>query len=397
MSYPLFWLFTAVSFFSHGQAWVRLPDLPGQGRDDGVAAVVNNKAYFGSGLREGTGLGDDFHELNLATQTWGPVAPLPVGAQRQYASSFHTLAGFFIVAGEQPDGLTTGMYKYEAGNNTWVSKAPKPGNGILGMCCFEFGNKVVFAGGRLGDGSLSHEVWEYDIAGNSWTQKNNVPFGGRWRACGTVWNNTGYLLFGMDDDDVFRNEMYSYDPGTDTWTEITEFPGNGRTYATMQTVSNRLVIFAGIDSLSNYYNDLWFFDPVWGVWSTGPSMPAAARKGGMSVTANGKFYYSCGIRADDSRLGETWMLDLPTAIAEAEKSGDFLMYPNPVKERLNVRCKPPLKEIALIDISGRQIPVEMTNSDDSQFQTDLTGLPAGVYILKAESSEGTVYRKLVKE
>ncbi len=375
------------------QVWTQLPDFPAQKRDDGVAAVVNSTLFFGTGLREGVGLGEDVYAFDLSTEVWKKIAPLPPGAQRQYASAFSVNDGFYMLTGQGPDGLTATMYKYNVADNNWVVRAPFPGGGILGLCCLNFGDQVIFAGGRFSDGSLSRQVWAYHVETDTWTRRRDVPFGGRWRACATVWRNIGYLLFGQDESDRYRNELYAYDPTTDTWDAVSSFPGPGRNYATVQAADNRLLIFAGIDSSITYHRDLWIFDPVWKTWSAGPSLPGVGRKGGMSTVANGIFYYSCGISPGDLRLSETWQFKLPQGMG-TESDSAVVVFPIPCEGELFVQGSV-TESLKLLDVGGYpvQAPVSGYGSD---WKMNLGALPSGLYVLEINTPSGVLRKRIVR-
>lgn len=392
-------LFSILPLCFYAQGWLQLPDFPGLERDDGVAIRVNDKAYFGTGLREGFTLGSDFYALDLNALTWTSITAMPTGTQRQYASAFAGQESFYVLAGEGLNGLTTDMYKYSLVTNNWTEVAPKPGNGILGMCSFEFGDKVIFAGGRFSDGSLSNEVWEYNITSDNWTQKNNFPFGGRWRASGTVYNNTGYFMFGMDSTDSFRKDLYAYSLVTDSWTKLGDFPGPGRTHATLKVTGNQLILFGGIDSLGNYYNDLWRFNPVQNSWSQGPTLPSFGRKGGMGLSLGAKFYYSCGVTATE-RLKQTWMFELNTGIKENIRQPEVSFFPNPVGDYIYLDAgNEHLTELILIDRLGREIR-KLPCPEDNQhlLQLGLNGLQTGIYYLKiTDENHYFTVKKLVKE
>lgn len=170
------------------QGWTQLPDLPAQKRDDGVAIAAGTTLYFGTGLREGAGLGEDFYALDISSNSWRKTTALPSGAQRQYAGAFKTPNGFCVIGGEGINGPLNNVYCYDAVADSWQEKAPRPGAGILGMCCLEFEDRMILVGERFPDGSLSREVWEYRTATDHWSRKRDVPFGGRWRASATVYN-----------------------------------------------------------------------------------------------------------------------------------------------------------------------------------------------------------------
>jgi N-acetylneuraminic acid mutarotase len=321
------------------QTWLQLADFPGLKRDDGVAVTVNNLCYFGTGLKEDWTYGNDFYVLNPTTNTWSAIPLMPGGQQRQYACAFKGLNSFFVFGGDGVSGPLNNLYKFDIASATWSVRASKPGNGVFGSICFEFGNKVIIIGGKFqGNQPAINEVWEYDIGTNVWTQKSDFPFGGRFRASSTVINNVGYLMFGLDENNRFRKEMYHYNQSADSWTKILDFPqALGRAYSTLSALDNKLIVFGGYDSLNTYHQDVWYYDIVNANWTQAANFSSFGRKGGMSAVVDNKFYYSCGINNMDVRLNETWMLELPVGIKENESRPQFLFYPNPVEDFIAIQ------------------------------------------------------------
>jgi hypothetical protein len=386
-----------VANISLAQTWLQLSDMPGTERDDGVGAVINNKAYFGTGLRQGSGVGGDLYSMDLGTNTWSTLTAMPAGSERQYAVAFTYSNYLFIHGGwDASNAFLNDTYRYDIASNTWTTVASKPGAGVIGAISFTLGSKAYVVGGRYGnDPQVSDEVWEYDMSSNIWTQKNNFPFGGRWRACATTFSNTGYFMLGKDSNGSYRKEVYKYSQGTDSWVKIADFnQPKSRYYSALQSLNNKMVLFAGIDTLNDYYKECWFFDETNG-FVAGPVFPSTARKGGMSCSANNKFYYSCGIDAG-GRLRQTWMLDVPLGMEEkdAEKS-NYLIYPNPCKETLYLRCQKNTNATAeLFNITGELI---VKANIDSTERLDMSRLASGIYMLKISSGGSTELKKVIKE
>lgn len=72
---------------------------------------------------------------------------------------------------------------------------------------------------------------------------------------------------------------------------------------------------------------------------------------------------------------------------------DFSIYPNPVKEVLNINTKEALEKIEVADLLGR-IVLKQENVSKS---VDLSSLNKGVYILKLTSEKGISTKKIIKE
>lgn len=384
----------------HSQTWTQLTDFSGNERDDGVAVVINNMAYVGTGLANGTGISNDFHRLNLSTNTWSLIAAMPVGTNRQYASAFTYSNYLFVTCGiTNGNVVLNDTYRYDVAANTWTTGASKPGSAVWGACSFILNNKAFISGGKFSNGNVSDEVWEYDMALNTWTQKNNFPFGGRWRASAAVLNTTPYMIFGLDNNGSgsYRKEIYKYSQATDVWTKVADFPqpNKGRVYTAMQALNNKLVIFGGHDSTGLYFNDVWFFDEING-FVPGPAMPSLARKGGMSFAYGNKFYYTCGLNSAMTRVKETWLLEMPVGLKENNKDAGFSVYPNPFINSIIINSENNSRLTAeLYNLTGEQI---MITAYEGGISLDLSQLSKGVYMLKLKSADGWLaVKKIVKD
>jgi N-acetylneuraminic acid mutarotase len=280
--------------------------------------------------------------------------------------------------------------------NTWINLAGKPGNGLIGASCLEFGDKIIIVGGKFQSGVVSDEVWEYNIITNTWSQKTNFSFGGRWRASAAVLNNIGYLIFGKDNNQSFRKEMYSYNHTTDTWIKLMDFPqANGRAYTALKNSSTQLVLFGGYDTLNTYYNDVWFYNPFLNTWSQGPTLSSFGRKGGMSCVAGDKFYYSCGINVSDTRIKETWMIDVPVGIKENNINNAFSVYPNPANDKIFIKPSAENYTFEITDVTSKLILSQQSKNSNS---IDISNFEKGIYFLRIlEGAKQVGVKKITKE
>lgn len=383
--------------FYFSQAWVKLPDFPGTKRDDGTAVVVNNKAYFGTGLQEGWTSTVDFYCLDLTTKNWSTIANMPNGTERQYARAFKGNNGFYVFGGDGPTGALNNLFKYDIATNTWSLMANKPGAGLIGPACFEFGNKVIIAGGKTSTAGVnSAEVWEYDLSNNSWTQKNNFPYTPRWHACTAVINGNGYMVFGQAPNDSCGTEFYTYNPSNDTWQQLSDIPiPKGRSYARMEALSNRLVLFGGVNCYGEHYKDMWHYNFSTQIWKQNIDLPSFERRGGMSCTDGKHLYYACGYSPIEGRLKEVWRTDIPLSIKNFEEQNALKLYPNPAQYKLHVmvdNIETSTLHINFTSVFGNKMEFASNKIkvENGEMIIDVSELNSGVYLLSLETESGQI-------
>lgn len=113
------------------------------------------------------------------------------------------------------------------------------------------------------------------------------------------------------------------------------------------------------------------------------------------VGGGGTIYF-CVTPYFEGRTG-TYQLDIKVAITTGIEDSDeslFSVYPNPAQDVVNVDCKD-IEQVSLFNTVGQKIESLSTECRDN-VQIDLSGLPSGVYILRAYSHGRTLSRKIVK-
>lgn len=74
---------------------------------------------------------------------------------------------------------------------------------------------------------------------------------------------------------------------------------------------------------------------------------------------------------------------------------EFTVYPNPFLSSFSVRSGQMIKQHRLFDLSGKVI---VTASSENELRSACVGLPAGLYFLRSEAENGTVFSvKLLKQ
>ena len=72
------------------------------------------------------------------------------------------------------------------------------------------------------------------------------------------------------------------------------------------------------------------------------------------------------------------------------------IHPNPASETLSIEVAGiTIQEVSLFDLNGNLL--SRISASDSQMQVDLTGFPAGTYLLKVKTVKGELTKKFVKK
>jgi hypothetical protein len=85
-----------------------------------------------------------------------------------------------------------------------------------------------------------------------------------------------------------------------------------------------------------------------------------------------------------------------TSIAERWAAQRLTVTPNPAKSVVLVSGKYKLSSISILDAAGHTVQKQAVTSSE-KVQINLENLPAGVYTLKAESADGLLFGRFVKE
>jgi hypothetical protein len=72
------------------------------------------------------------------------------------------------------------------------------------------------------------------------------------------------------------------------------------------------------------------------------------------------------------------------------------VFPNPVKDRLNIETDTPVKEIALIDLAGKIVLNTSIKSVGNHYQIDLSPFAQGIYFLRLSDGNHTYTKKIIK-
>ena len=86
----------------------------------------------------------------------------------------------------------------------------------------------------------------------------------------------------------------------------------------------------------------------------------------------------------------------------AEDSSDVVfneinVFPNPTSGVLNINgYNLEMRDVKIFDVTGRQVDPSRLQKNDNSIEMDISNLPNATYLLSIESSNGTIYKKVIK-
>jgi len=92
-----------------------------------------------------------------------------------------------------------------------------------------------------------------------------------------------------------------------------------------------------------------------------------------------------------------YLADSPTAIKNSKNSGSSVsVYPNPTSDGFYINAGCTSVDVSVCTVSGTILFTKQVDGTAQQ-KVSIGGLPKGIYLLKLQTPDGTVVRKLVKE
>ena len=241
------------------------------------------------------------------------------------------------------------------------------------VSCVMGGQTVVVNGGARTADYAQFDI--YTAAGpftarvgvDAWRSECSVEFINQ-SNCQTLWaENT----FG--DDIQYSAQQVSQLPNA-TYSDITFAPASAGLY-----------IFRLVDA----YGDGWAYtnnSVPSGIWISNAAGQFVAESWGYSAApsfSNYDIYLNVTNSGDGSH--NMGIDDMASAV-------DFSVFPNPATERLNISCNEAVREINVIDVTGRTVmTLGATNS------VNVSSLASGVYMVRVATENGIGMQKFVKE
>ena len=100
---------------------------------------------------------------------------------------------------------------------------------------------------------------------------------------------------------------------------------------------------------------------------------------------------------EDYKKADVWKSFLVKAVVGTEEiqaiANEIILYPNPVKDMVYIRCTSDIQQITIYDISGKMLK-QIANPNSFVEVNDLSN---GIYLIKVKTSDGEVMQKIVKQ
>jgi N-acetylneuraminic acid mutarotase len=340
--FSILYLFICILSSSLSQnSWDKRESVGGSKRERAIAFSVGNRGYIGLGQDTLNLMLNDLWEYDPGTNTWTQKANFPGQARRDAVAFSIGTKGYVGTGMNNADAFMgnplSDFWQYDPASNTWLQKAPYPGNfgaGIYYAAGFALNGKGYICCGKEGASNYSNELWEYNPSGNSWTQKNNFPGGVRYGGTAFVIGNYAYYGTGTDEN-VFNNDFYRYSPSTNTWTPIADFPGSERFSCSSFTLGTCGYLVFGSDG--GYKDELWQYDPAANYWSVRASYPNGERRSAVAFTIGSRAYAGTGKGLTGTRKDfYEYTAPFIIGIDEYPKGIISSVYPNPLKQSATI-------------------------------------------------------------
>jgi len=100
-------------------------------------------------------------------------------------------------------------------------------------------------------------------------------------------------------------------------------------------------------------------------------------------------------RNSDSIYNISLTVGAQTGVSEIQVAHQPTIFPNPTNGILNIISQMPITTICVMDITGRILIEE--NPSTTNYQTDISGLHNGIYLVRIQTESGTIVKRLLKQ
>ena len=266
--------------------WRRKADFPGKGRSIAIGFTIGSKGYLLGGADPGMTL-NDFWSYDMESDTWtslpGPGFYLEDGVAVVINGKAYVGVG---VDRAIIQGGTTAWWQFDPSTGTWMKKKDFPGVARSGAIGFEVDGKAYVGLGweRKQSNTYLYDWYSYDPLADGWVKKADNT---------STLNYTMYMTGGFVSGNIIyvglgafgQKNWWTYSPADNSWVKQTDFPGSV-TFAPKGFLLNGKGYIAGGGS------ECWSFDTNNKTW-TQVAFPTDLNAG-VVFTFNNKAYYVTG-------------------------------------------------------------------------------------------------------
>lgn len=224
-----------------GTAWTVVTRLPGDGLNAPTAIVLNERIYVIGGFNTTTNVPNaQMQVYDLASQTWGEVAPLP--SPRGGHASVVLDDQIHVFGGGNSVSTLADHHVYDPVTDTWRELAPLP-RAEGSPAGVVFAGQIYAIGGRSGSSDFA-DVYIYDAAADSWHNGPTLD-GPRGTAGAAVYCGTIYLVGG--ESQAQRETLATVlrlDVGQAVWEMVTPMP-TARSFARTVLFQEAIYVVGG--------------------------------------------------------------------------------------------------------------------------------------------------------
>jgi hypothetical protein len=152
----------------------------------------------------------------------------------------------YIIGGETPDGISDRVDIYDTVTGQWSEGARKP-TPVSEACGAYLDGKIIVAGGKKPDGSVTNVVEAYDVVSDRWDRLDELP--NALAGAGCIENEGTYYIIGGWDGGKLIRDIWEYHPINKAWRSVGRLD-QPRVYHSVAKVDGKIYVVGGWNGLS---------------------------------------------------------------------------------------------------------------------------------------------------
>jgi len=272
--------------------WIDRAPLPGGGRQEVGAALLDGRIYVIGGFTEQNSGSARADAYDVAKDEWTQVANLP--SARNHIGAGAAAGRVYAIGGFTGSSFnpTADVFRYDPQKDEWTPAAPLPSaRGALAVV--EVDGMLYAIGGSGPTGSVG-DTAVYDPGTNTWTALASLPTPRNHLAAAVI-DGRIYAVGGRDAGNI--PALNRYDPDTGQWETLAPLPTR-RSGLGAGVLNGRLVVFGGEGAPCNFQGrgvcaEIELYDPATNSWTSLDPMPVP-RHGIWAVSTPDRIYVPGG-------------------------------------------------------------------------------------------------------